>query len=59
MGKIKKKGWINLFKIEGVTTMEPTLHKSCDEAMRNTLSSRGNRFSNYVATIEIEWEEEV
>ena len=55
--KEKKKGWINLFKIEGVTTMEPTLHKSYDEAMHNTLSSRGNRFSNYVATVEIEWEE--
>ena len=60
MTKTKKKGWINLFRTHGKACTESlVIHQTKDDAIRNTFSTPGYRFPDYITTIQIEWEEEV
>ena len=49
---IKKEGWINLYKNEGITYLPGIIHDSEEEAKE---AIKGD--PDFIATIKIEWEE--
>lgn len=52
MSPVKKEGWINLYKRDGVTrTGGVNIYQSMEEAMAMHCPN------NYIATVKIEWEE--
>ena len=52
MSPVKKEGWINLYKKDGVTRTESVnIYQSMEDAMAMHTPN------NYITTVKIEWEE--
>ena len=49
---IKRKGWVNIYKDEGITYLPGIIHDSEEEAKK---AIKGDPY--FIATIKIEWEE--
>lgn len=49
----KKEGWINLYRINSITSIEPRVYSTEEEAKSMVACNS----ANYISTIKIKWEE--